>query len=289
MKKITLLFAVLMAWGINANAQLNNPKDANGNQIYKWNCATGQFATSNNFEIDETVVFAVDITGAKADDPVTGLSTGASLVEWLAATPPKVGETRSIGFDFNFNTQTSGGGCDGRFIKIKGNIYGCTLNFVQFITSRQNQLSLLNIGGTGVNALTLGTSVTLNSNIFGFGYTPTDAGAEWWKLPMQKLNGANLVTLPYTGTKTSAQFYKTDTNDANFFPGSFVDYMGYAAPCAVIPTDVKNTFVSNSPIVGYEYYSLLGDKLRIQPERGCFIQKALKEDGTTITTKVFKE
>lgn len=277
MKKITLLIAVLLAWGVNANAQLHNPLDANGNQIYRWDCANDRFATSNNFEIDETVVFAVDVTGTP-------------LEAWLAATAP-TGQTRSIAFDFN--TQWAGGGCDGRFIKIKGNIYGATLNFAQLITSRQNQLKLLNVGGTGVTALTVGTSVTLNSNIFGFAFTATEPGADWWELPLQGANGANLVTAVYTGTKTSFEFYKTDTDDSHFFPGAFTDWMGYAAPCAVIPTDVRNTFVSDSPIVGYEYYTILGSKLggklQILPESGIFIQKAIRADGTSTTTKIFKE
>lgn len=272
MKKITLLLAVLlMAWG--ASAQLNNPKDANGNQIYRWDCAKNQFATSNNFEIDETVVFAVDVTGTP-------------LEAWLTQAP--AGQTRSIAFDFN--TQWGGGGCDGRFIKIKGNIYGCTLNFAQLITSRQNQLKLLNVGGTGVTALTAGTSVTLNSNIFGFAFTATDPGADWWELPLQGANGANLVTAPYTGTKTSVEFYKSDLDaTSTFFPGSFGDWMGYAAPCVTIPTDVKSPSVSDSPIVGYEYYNLLGGRLDLKPESGFYIQKAIREDGTSTTIKVFSK
>lgn len=272
MKKITLLFAVLlMAWG--AKAQLNNPKDANGNQIYRWDCTANQFATSNNFEIDQTVVFAVDVTGSP-------------LEAWLTQSP--AGQTRSIGFDFN--TQWGGGGCDGRFVKIKGNIYGCTLNFAQLITSRQNQLKLLNVGGTGATAFTIGTAVTLNSNIFGFAYTSTDPGKDWWELPMQGALGANLTTAPYTGTKTSVDFYKGDLDAiSTFFPASFTDWMGYAAPCVAIPTDVKSPTVSDSPVVGYEYYNLLGAKLIIQPESGFFIQKTIREDGTSTTAKVFKE
>jgi hypothetical protein len=276
MKKITLFISVfLMAWTVNVNAQLNNPKDANGNQIFKWDCASNQFATANNFEIDETIVFAVDVTGTP-------------LEAWLAATAP-TGQTRSIGFDFN--TQWGGGGCDGRFIKIKGNIYGATLNFAQLITSRQNQVKLLNVGDavTGGNAFTIGEIVNLNSNIFGFAFTATDPGADWWELPLQGASGATLTTAPYTGTKTSVAFYKTDTDDSNFFPGSFTDWMGYAAPCATIPTAVKNVFVSNSPVVAYEYYSILGDKLSIKPVSGMFIQKSIREDGTSSTIKVFKQ
>jgi hypothetical protein len=282
MKKTTLIIAVLlMAWGVKTNAQLNNPKDANGEQIYRWDCANDKFATSNNFEIDETVVFAVDVTGAKDVN-------GVSLDAWVNATPP-AGQTRSIGFDFN--TQWGGGGCDGRFIKIKGNIYGCTLNFAQLITSRQNQIKLLNVGDAvpGGNAFTLGEVVTLNSNIFGFAFKSTDPGADWWEVPLQGALGANLKTAPYTGTKTSIQFYKTDTNDLNFFPGSFTDWMGYAAPCASIPTAVRNVFVSSSPVVAYEYYSILGNKLSIKPLSGMFIEKSIREDGTSSTIKVFKQ
>ena len=277
MKKTTLLIAAfLMAWGVKTNAQLNNPLDANGNQIYRWDCANDKFATSNNFEIDETIVFAVDVTGSP-------------LEAWLKVTPPKTGEIRSIAFDFN--TQWGGGGCDGRFVQIKGNIYGCTLNFAQLITSRQNQIALLNVGDAkpGGNAFTIGTAVVLNSNIFGFGYTPTDTGAEWWQLPMQLLLGANVTTAPYTGTKTSVEFYKTDTNDSSFFPGSFTDWMGYAAPCATLPTAVRNVFVSNSPVVAHEYYTILGNKLSIKPVGGMYIEKSIREDGTSSTIKVFKQ
>ena len=271
MKKITLLLGVLlMAWGVNA--QLNNPKDGNGNQIYRWDCGLNQFATSNNFEIDQTVVFAVDVTGSP-------------LEAWLTQSP--AGQTRSIAFDFN--TQWGGGGCDGRFVKIKGNIYGCTLNFAQLITSRQNQLKLLNVGGTGVTAFSVGTAVVLNSNIFGFAYSATDPGKDWWQLPMQGALGANLTTAPYTGTKKSPDFYKGDLDaTSTFFPASFTDWMGYAAPCVnVSPNDVKNPTVSDSPIIGYEYYNLLGGKLLLQPESGFYIQKAIHEDGTATSTKIF--
>lgn len=270
MKKITLFIALLMAVGFNANA-LNNPKDANGNMIFKWDCSNDRFATSNDFEIDETVVFAVDVTGTP-------------LEAWLAAAAP-AGQTRSIAFDFA--TGWGGGGCDGRFIKIKGNIYGATLNFAQLITSRQNQLKLLNVGGTGPSALTVGTITYFTSNIFGFAFTSTEPGADWWQLPLQGDAGAIFTTAAYTGTNTSIEFYKDDTDDSNFFPGAFTDWMGYAAPCADIQTDVKTPSVSDSPVVGYEFYNLLGGKLKVQPQSGIFIEKAIKEDGSSVTRKVF--
>ena len=65
--------------------------------------------------------------------------------------------------------------------------------------------------------------------------------------------------------------------------------MGYAAPCVDLHTDVKTPVDSNSPIVGYEYFNLLGGRLLIKPESGMYIQKAIRENGTSATTKVFKQ
>ncbi len=107
MKKITLFIALLMACGVSAQTTpvLNNPKDVNGNQIYKWDCANNQFATDNNFEIDQNVVFAVDVTGTP-------------LEAWLTQSP--TGFIREIGFVFW--TQWGTTALDGRFMQIKGNI-----------------------------------------------------------------------------------------------------------------------------------------------------------------------
>jgi len=273
MKKFTLLLgALLIAFGaFAADPVLNNPKDANGNMIFKWDCTTNAFATNNDFEIDENVVFAVDVTGTP-------------LADWLTQTPPTAGEVRGIGFDFW--TQWGKGGCDGRFVKIKTNIYGATMNFVQLITSRQRQLVLLQGTAAPGTATTIGTQTELYSNILGYGYTLADKnwGAEWWQLPMAV--AVSMKTSAYTGTKTSPEFFKSDYDTADFFPGGFTDWAGYAAPCAVRTALVTPT--SNSPIVSYEYYTILGGKLNIQPEHGIFIQKALHEDGTLTTLKIYK-
>jgi len=272
MKNFTLIIALLvMAWGANAQV-LNNPKDANGNMIFKWNCGTNQFATSNDFEVDENVVFAVDLTGTPLEAWLLGAASGI---------------TRSIAFDFW--TQW-GGNLDGRFVRIKPNIYGATLNFKQFATSRQKQLIMLEgtpLGGTYGKATDLGTSTELYANIFGFGYTLADSnwGKEWWQLAM--VVAVSTKTAPYTGTKTSADFYKNDVSEADFFPGGFNDWMGYAAPCLVV-TDVASPSVSNSPVIGYEYYNIQGMNLKRQPESGLFIQKTKREDGSISTQKIFK-
>jgi len=272
MRKITLLISVLllMTWVVKAET-LNNPLDTNGKMIFVWDCATDQFAASNDFEIDQTITFAVDVTGT-------------SLEDWLKNSP--VGETRSIGFDFWTQWDEGAGACDGRFAKIKGNIYGATLNFTQFITSRQQQLIMLEKGDE--SAFTVGTITELYSNIFGFGYLNdgTNWGAEWWQLPMDV--AVSTSTVAYTGTKTAAEtIYKDETDETNFFPGAFTDWNGYAAPC-VLSSAIENPTVSNSPIVKYEYFNLLGDKFLKQPESGIFIEKALKADGSSVTTKVSK-
>ncbi len=36
---------------------VNNPKDANGFYIVKWDCANETFAAANDFEVDETFTF----------------------------------------------------------------------------------------------------------------------------------------------------------------------------------------------------------------------------------------
>ena len=121
MKNFTMLLAALSV-GTFANAQdpvLNNPvKD--GHMIIQWDYANGKFAEDVNFEIDETFVYALDITGTP-------------LVDWIASAP--AGITRSVGCTFwtNYSDQ---GTCDARLIKIKGNIYGATFNLKQFIKTR---------------------------------------------------------------------------------------------------------------------------------------------------------
>lgn len=274
MKKITLfLGALFIALGAYAaDPVLNNPKDANGNMIFKWDCATNSFATSNDFEIDQNVVFAVDVTGTP-------------LEAWLTQAP--TGITRAIAFDFW--TQW-GGNLDGRFAKIKTNIYGATLNFAQFATSRQKQLIMFQGTSAAGTAFTVGTQTELYSNIFGFGYTlaTKDWGTEWWQNAM--ITAVSMKTAPYTGTKISAEYFKGDQDNTNFYPGGFDDWGGYAAPCAsLVITDVKNPSVSDSPIVGYEYYTILGGKLQKQPQSGMYIQKAIRENGTLTTTKIFKK
>ena len=93
------------------------------------------------------------------------------------------------------------------------------------------------------------------------------------------------VTLPYTGTKTGDEFYKNDYDDSNFFPGGFNDWQGYAAP-GVVPTAIGSKTVSSSPVVGYEYYNMVGQKLAVAPVKGLYIERIVRADGTSESNKI---
>jgi hypothetical protein len=264
MKKITLSLVAVLLTAFNIGAQINNPVGADGYYIVKWDCANDTWATANNFEIDETITFAVDVTGTPLED-------------WLRETPIEAGATRSIainkwtGFgDFN--------GDSNRLKQIRGNIYGATYNFAQFPGTLD--LSL---------ATVMGEITYFYGSVFGFEYTDSNPGANWYLSPIEGLHAGEsegfFKTLPYTGTKTGGLFYNDE------YPGLFDAYFGslsgYAPACAPIVTGIDAVAV-DSPVIGHEYYNLQGVKLSKQPEDGLFIDKAKKVNGTFVAKKVLK-
>ncbi len=64
--------AALAATAINVQAQTTyaNPKDEDGFYIVKWDMEKGAFAESNDWEVDETFVFAIDLTGTQFADEI---------------------------------------------------------------------------------------------------------------------------------------------------------------------------------------------------------------------------
>lgn len=264
MKKITLFLIAFFTVALYSNAQVNNPKDAGSHYIVKWDCDKDTWAAANNFEVDETFTFAIDVTG-------TALET------WLKATPSNAGATRSIAL----NKWTGFGNVSGdshRLKQIKGNIYGATWNFLQLATD----MDISKATEIGAETLVYGT-------VFGFEYTNDNPGAAWWQGPIDinpgAEDGAIFKTLPYTGTKTSPEFYNDDFGNELF--GASYPVKGYAPACA-ISTSVDNPSISDLPTVGYEYYNLQGAKLVKEPEQGLFIEKALKIDGSFVTKKILK-
>ncbi|MDR0864940.1 MAG: hypothetical protein LBO74_08415 [Candidatus Symbiothrix sp.] len=268
MKKITLLVAIVLM-ALSANAQvLNNPKDANGYYIVKWDCAGDKWATSNNFEVDEAFTFAIDVTGTALED-------------WIKEGPTNAGGTRSIAV----NRWTGFGDFNGdvnRLKQIKGNIYGTTWCFTQIAAS-------FDVAA----ATTLGEVTYFMAQVFGFEYTPDAAGALWWQWPagwlaegatVDGVDGNMFTSAPYTGTKTSAEFYCDDYEGFWTYTAA-----GYAPSCAVIPSVTGIAPVNViADVVGHEYYNLQGIKLNKEPESGLFIKTAILSNGDRVSTKLIK-
>ena len=118
--------------------------------------------------------------------------------------------------------------------QIKGNIWGMTVNYVQLFPDQ----SVL------VDVLKTDSVLYVSAQIFGFEYTEDNPGAGWWMWADQnidetKVSGSDCLFAfaPYTGTKTSAEFYADDFEEGIY--GS--DQMRYAAPCV----DASTTAVEN--------------------------------------------
>lgn len=196
MKKyvVTLLGIIACCAGYAAQT-LNNPIGSDGCYIVKWDCASNSFASSNDFEADETFTFAVDITGTQ-------------WVSWLAANSNRRLAT-------NFGTTSSGNGIvrdADRLFHIQGNIWGKTIKLSQLGTVNR----------------TIGQQQAIYSNLFGF---DTDGG--WWQEPSDDIVGNSncfFRTAPYTGTHTCPDF---TTADYAGNPYSWINQGGYAVPCAV--------------------------------------------------------
>lgn len=270
MKKITLLFgALVVALIANAQSVLNNPNGSDGKMTFIWDCEKEDFATelpSNAIEVDQTFTFAVDITGTPLETWVQGTTTGAE---------------RSIGFVFTAEggNQT---GIPGRLAKIKTNIYGMDLNLTQLAASE-----LVNFFGDDPTVVTTPGAITyIYGSVFGFAYNVENPAAEWWQEP--QLTVVHFETTPYTGTKTSVAFWNDEYPETGFFQD--FTWGGYAYPCAADKSSATQieSFVSDSPVIGYNYYSVLGTQLSEAPASGVYIVKEIKADGTSKTYKAIK-
>lgn len=221
MKKLFLLLAAA-AVSFAANAYtLNNPIGADGRYIVKYNCAEGQFAPANDFEIDETFVLALDVTGTW-------------LADWLKDTPKAEGASRGVAL--NFWTSCGDVNFDVRRLKqLNGNIWGMTLNLAQ----------IKNDAADFTNALMTDSVMYIYGQVFGFEYTADNAGAGWWMWgtanegETTQADGSDCLfaTLPYTGTKTSVELFNDDYSNGDIYGFGIT---GYAAPCMDGWTAVEN-------------------------------------------------
>jgi len=221
MKKFFFFVAASLVSATMFAHTLNNPVGTDGRYIVKYDCAAGAFAESNDMELDETFVFAVDVTGTW-------------LENWLKDTPAAEGASRGVAI----NKWTSRGDVSGetnRMKQIDGNIWGMTVNYAQIAVADFSE------------ALKTDSVLYVYAQIFGFEYTDSDPGAGWWMWADQEVattqaEGSDcLFTFaPYTGTKTSPELYADDFEDGDIY-GFLVT--GYAAPCAGITTGIEHTAV----------------------------------------------
>lgn len=226
MKKFYVVLAAAFC-SLTAFAQhtLNNPVGEDGRYIVKYDCEKGQFAAANDMEVDETFTFAVDVTG-------TWLET------FLQGTPTAEGASRGLAV----NKWTNYGDVNGetnRMKQINGNIWGMTVNYAQIFSNAE---VLAN------DILKKDTIVMVEAQIFGFEYTATEAGAGWWMWEDQPVAttvapGSDVLFafLPYTGTKTSPEFFGDDFEEGIYGFGE----KGYAAPC-VLATALEDITVDNA-------------------------------------------
>jgi hypothetical protein len=219
MKKITILTISLLMIAISSNAQtLNNPTDADGYYIVKWDCSQGAFAASNDLEADETFTFAVDVTGA----------------------------TRALAFYSGTSYGDVSGGTN-RLKQISGNVFGATWNLIQMASTMDVDKA------TGTDSI-----LYIYGQVFGFEFTADNPGAGWWMWPdgmdvvaIDPGTGSIFKTLPYTGTKTSDEFY-SDDYDGGLFLSNNTPEKGYSVPCAqssaTAVTDINNEIVIGATI-----------------------------------------
>lgn len=293
MKKSTLIIAAAALLATSASAQtFGNPKDKDGNYIVKWDPVKEAFADANDWEIDETFIFAIDVTGSGFEDGLatTGRgSIGRSLAYDLYVTSSPEGTTGKANID-------------GRLMHIKGNVYGMTVNFFQQHTSRFADDHLMpNADYTEYGCCEPGAVTTWDANLFPFGWSADNPGAEWWDAIATPIQGAfPFASAPYTGTKTSPEFFFGDVTAedecpfAGLDPGSYHsmcdNWGGYAAPEKyedVAQTGIEE-IVSDAEVVATNYIDLQGRKLSAEPANGLFIRQDIKADGTTTAVKIVK-
>ncbi|MBR1809514.1 MAG: hypothetical protein IJ776_09040 [Paludibacteraceae bacterium] len=265
MKKITFIIAAAMV-ALSASAYtVNNPVGADGRYIVKYDCANGQFAAANDMEVDETFVFAVDVTGTW-------------LEEWLKETPTAEGASRGVAF----NNWTGYGDTNGDFRRLKqisGNIFGTTCNFKQLM-----------VGEAAPEAVKTDSVTYVYGQLFGFEYTADNPGAGWWMWgsanegETTQADGADcfFAFAPYTGTKTSEDLYADDYDNGDIFGFQIT---GYAAPCVDAVTAVED-INANLQVVAVEYYNILGMRLNVAPENGVYVKTNVLENGKRVSEKI---
>ncbi len=274
MKKFTLFLIsfLMIAAFTQAQNTLNNPKDKAGHYIVKWDCELNEFADTNDFEADETFTFAIDVTGTPWE-------------EWLKETPTAEGATRALAINKWTNFGDVSGGTN-RLKQIKENVYGAQWNIIQMASTMDVE------SATGIDSI-----VYIYGQVFGFEFTSENPGANWWlwatgvpeatAIDPGAGTGAIFKTQPYTGTKTSEEFY-SDDYEGGLFLSNNTPEKGYTLPCPEpVIVSVDDVTAPDAKVVANEYYNSLGQRLPEVPLKGFYIHKMLMDDGTTRVVKKF--
>lgn len=280
MKKISFLLGAALLGVTAANAQdadvvFANPTLEDGSFIVKYDLEKGAFCESNDFEIDETFVFAIDVTGTPYATALTEPSRNPNILG------------RGMAHDFYVNNDVcafehyqNGGNLDGRLFHIKDNIYGATFNLFQLATGRYKDSCYGLYTEDGVDkydALKEGAVVTFGSNLFGFGWSATNPGEEWWDAISAPITNLWFHTAPYTGTKTSPDFYFDDFHEGSVFEGCESTWAdkGYAMPedySKAVNPDAVEAIAEDYSNAKAEYFTLHGIHVA-NPEHGIFIRR----------------
>ena len=210
MKKFFFFVAASLVSASMLGHSLNNPVGSDGRYIVKYDCTSGSFAASNDMEVDETFVLAVDVSGTW-------------LEEWLKSAPTAEGASRGVAI----NNWTNYGDTNGDFRRLKqidGNIWGMTCNFKQVMIEEDASKAVMK-----------DSIVYVNAQIFGFEYTNDNPGAGWWMWADQEVatsqaDGSDCLFAfaPYVEGRTSAELYADDFTDGDIYGFGVT---GYAAPC----------------------------------------------------------
>lgn len=271
-----------------------NPVDENGNYIVKWNPETESFADANDWEIDETFVFAVDVTG-------TGFEEGL-------ATTGRASIGRGMAYDLYVTSAPEGttgkANIDGRLFHIKGNVYGMVINFFQQHTSRYADDFLLpNEDYSDYGCLEPGCVMEWNANLFPFGWAEDNPGAEWWDAIATPSGGEfPFACAPYTGTKTSKEYFYGDIVPADYTPFEGLDAGAFHSMCdnwggyapvefweeLIEPAAIQGIENSDSSVISSSYYNLQGQKLSHLPQKGIFIRLDKNSDGSSKAIKIYR-
>lgn len=304
MKKLTLLAAAALATaGMAQAATIGNPADPKneGYYIVAYDLANGKWCEANP-EIDETFVFAIDFTGTGLEDAMKTLPS-PNRANILG---------RSGAFDIFNHTNLGEEGAvakaDGRLFPIDRdkNLYGMTVNLYQLITSRLNDAAFgPNADYTAYKVCEVGQDFEFADNVFAFGWTVDNPGAEWWDgigAPVQDVLQWKMAA--YTGTKTGKAFTYGELHPADHpCPLEGLDPAAYDQMCKTwggygTPADYEKVGGSdaietisndnNSEVVASQYFDLTGRQIENPAEGTLVIRRDTRANGTVTAVKVIR-